>query len=129
MPPDTAKENGKSASVVSILTDSNFFPEVSKHDVFVVDFWAPWCGPCREVSPIIEEFARKYEAKAAFGKVNVDENPFVSDTFGVDNIPAIFVFKRGRPVDSVVGSVTRTSLEDFFGNNLDRESTEKNDAT
>jgi thioredoxin 1 len=123
MPPDNAKEDGKSA--VSILTDSNFFQEVSKRDAFVVDFWAPWCGPCRELSPLIEELATKYEGKAAFGKVNVDENPFVSDTFGVDNIPAIFVFKRGRPVDSLVGSVTRASLEDFFGNHLDSDSVQK----
>lgn len=104
----------KSESNLCVLTDSTFFQEISKHELFVLDFWAPWCGPCKEISPVIEELAGKYAGKAAFGKLNVDENPIASDTFGVDNIPAIFIFRRGRPVDNLVGIVTKSSIEEFF---------------
>jgi thioredoxin 1 len=93
------------------LTDSNFFSEVSKYPVMVVDFWAAWCGPCRMVSPVIEQLAGEYAGKVAFGKLNVDENPMVSNTFGVQSIPTILVFKDGKQVDGLVGAVPKAYIE------------------
>ena len=93
------------------LTDSDFSAEVAKYPLMLVDFWAPWCGPCRMVSPIVEELSRDYAGKAAFGKVNVDENPMVSSSFGIQSIPTIMLFSRGRAVDAVIGAVPKLVLE------------------
>ncbi len=93
------------------LTDSNFATEVAKYPIMVVDFWAPWCGPCRMVSPIIEQLAREYSGKAVFGKVNVDENQRVSASFGIQSIPTIMIFKAGKPVDFIVGAVPKAQIE------------------
>lgn len=93
------------------LNDRTFVSEVSKEGVMVVDFWAPWCGPCRFVSPIVEELARDYAGKARFGKVNVDENPVVSSKFDIRSIPTIMFFKNGKPVDMQIGAVPRQMLE------------------
>ena len=76
---------------------------VSKNHLIVVDFWAPWCGPCRAVSPVIEQLATELVGKVVFGKLNVDENPVVSNTFGIQSIPTIAIFKNGKMVDGFVG--------------------------
>ncbi len=88
-----------------VFTDQNFPQDVlqSKTPV-VVDFWAPWCGPCRMVSPTIEELAKEYEGKVVVGKMNVDENPNTSSQFGVMSIPTVMVFKNGKPVSSTIGA-------------------------
>ena len=79
--------------------DSDFEAEVLKSEMpVVVDFWAQWCAPCRIVSPIIEELAKDYEGKVKVGKLNVDENPQVSQTFNVMSIPSIIIFKERQPV-------------------------------
>jgi thioredoxin 1 len=96
------------------LTDATFLYELSRHPVMVVDFWAAWCGPCKMVAPVIEELADQYAGKVAFGKLNVDENPQVSQSFGVQSIPTILVFKNGRPVDGVVGAVPKSQIESKF---------------
>ena len=94
-----------------VLTVSNFFSEVSYAHLMVVAFWAAWCGPCRMVSPVIEQLASEYSGRVSFGKLNVDENPTVSNTFGVQSIPTILVFKDGKQVDGLVGAVPKAYIE------------------
>jgi thioredoxin 1 len=97
-----------------LLTDSNFHSEIAKHKLIVVDFWAPWCGPCRMVGPIIEELAAEYTGKVAFGKLNVDENAMVPSSFGVRGIPTLIVFKDGKIVDTLVGACSKSHIESKF---------------
>jgi thioredoxin 1 len=93
------------------MTDSNFREVVGSHPVVVVDFWAPWCGPCRVVSPVLEQLASEMTGKATFGKLNVDDNPVVSQQFGIQGIPTIMVFKDGEPVDGIVGAAPKQMIE------------------
>jgi thioredoxin 1 len=86
------------------VTDATFEEEVIKSDQpTLVDFWAPWCGPCRMVAPIVEELAGEYEGKVKFYKVNTDENPHVSARYGIRSIPTLLLFKNGEPVQQIVG--------------------------
>src|SRR5690348_17897295 len=78
-----------------ILSDASFSSEISKHPLMVVDFWAAWCGPCRMVAPIIEQLAKDYSGRVAFGKLNVDENPLTSEEFQVESIPTLLIFRNG----------------------------------
>jgi thioredoxin 1 len=97
-----------------ILNDSNFHSEVAKHRLIVVDFWAPWCGPCRMVGPLVEELAAEYAGKVTFGKLNVDENAMVPSSFGVRGIPTLIVFKDGNAVDTLVGACSKSHIESKF---------------
>ncbi len=98
-------------SVAAQVTDSTFEQEVLKSDVPVlVDFWAPWCGPCRMVAPVVDEIAQQYEGQVKVVKVNTDENPSVASTYGIRSIPTLMVFKGGQRVDMVVGAVPKTTL-------------------
>ena len=93
------------------FTDANFKETALKDDtVAVVDFWAEWCGPCRMITPIIEELADEYNGKAVIGKVNVDHNPEVSMKYGIRSIPTILILKDGEIVDKQVGVVTKQAL-------------------
>jgi thioredoxin 1 len=94
-----------------MLTDSNFASEVSKYPIMLVDFWAPWCGPCRMVSPMIEQLSREYSGKVAFGKVNVDENQRIAASFGIQSIPTLMIFKGGKAVDVMVGALPKAQIE------------------
>jgi thioredoxin 1 len=107
-------QNQKSTSKPILLTDSNFHSEIAKHKLIVVDFWAPWCGPCRMVGPIIEELAAEYTGKVAFGKLNVDENAMVPSGFGVRGIPTLIIFKGGKIVDTLVGACSKSHIESKF---------------
>jgi len=95
-----------------ILTDTNFNEEVLKSTVPVlVDFWAPWCGPCRAVGPVIEELAGEYEGKAKIGKLNVDDNSDTSSKYGISSIPALKFFKQGKVVGELVGIQSKEKLQ------------------
>lgn len=94
------------------FTDGNFKQEALDNSMpVVVDFWAPWCGPCRIVSPTIEELAKDYEGKVVVGKMNVDENPQVSGEYGVMSIPTVMIFKNGQPVKAIVGAQGKDSYK------------------
>jgi thioredoxin 1 len=94
-----------------VLTDSNFASEVTKYPIMFVDFWAPWCGPCKMVSPIIEQLSREYSGRVAFGKVNVDENQRISASFGIQSIPTLMIFKGGKAVDVIIGAMPKAQIE------------------
>ena len=93
------------------VTDATFKETVQNHPLVVVDCWAPWCGPCQMVAPIIEEMARDYAGRILFGKLNVDENQEVAMEYQIMGIPTLLVFKNGKLVDRIVGAMPRQVLE------------------
>ncbi|MBF2048931.1 MAG: thioredoxin [Leptolyngbya sp. IPPAS B-1204] len=93
------------------VTDETFEQEVIESSVPVlVDFWAPWCGPCRMVAPVVDEIAEQYAGKVKVVKVNTDDNPSVASKYGIRSIPTLMIFKGGQRVDMVVGAVPKTTL-------------------
>ncbi len=94
-----------------ILSDATFSSEISKYPLMVVDFWAAWCGPCRMVAPIVEQLAKEYSGRVAFGKLNVDENPLTSSEFQVESIPTLLIFRDGEPVDGIIGTAPKYQIE------------------
>jgi len=97
------------------FTGSNFKAEVLDSDIPVlVDFWAPWCGPCRMVGPVVEEIANDFAGKAKVGKVNVDEEQDLAIRYGVMSIPTLIVFKNGKPAETVVGLRPKQAIADML---------------
>lgn len=96
---------------VKTVTDENFDSTVKSNTFTIIDCWAAWCGPCRMFSPIIDELAGKYP-KIAFGKLNVDENDATTKRFGIMSIPTTLIFREGRLVDSIVGAVPKSIIEE-----------------
>ena len=97
------------------ITDGNFDEIISKYDTVVVDFWAPWCGPCRLIAPIIEQLAKEMKGKVVFAKLNTDENPKTAMRFRVMSIPTLILFKNGKMVDRNVGALPPDMLRDWIG--------------
>lgn len=101
------------------LTDSNFKTTVLDSDkVAVIDFWAEWCGPCKALTPIIEEMSKEYEGKAVIGKLDVDSNPETAMKYGIRNIPTILFIKNGQVVDKQVGAVPKANLVAMLNKHL-----------
>ena len=100
-----------STSPVIKVTNSNYNELIAKHQLLVVDFWASWCGPCRAIAPIIEELAQEYKGKVAIGKCNVDENRSLTNSFGVQGIPAIYIIRNGKVVDEQIGYCNKDTLK------------------
>ena len=102
--------------MITEITQQNFETEVLNASVPVlVDFWASWCGPCRMLSPVVDELAEQYDGKVKFGKVNVDEQPRLAMNYSVQSIPTLLLFKDGRPVNKSVGVVPKSSIEQMLG--------------
>ena len=99
--------------------DSTFDSEVLKSELPVlVDFWAPWCGPCKAIGPIIDEISKDYEGKVKFLKCNVDDNPLTPANYGIRAIPTLLVFKGGEKLDQIVGMVDKAKIEETLNNSL-----------
>ena len=94
------------------VTDANFDSNLKKHSIFVVDCWAPWCGPCRMIAPTIEALAKDYKEKVVFGKMNTYENTQLSMKFSIMSIPTLLFFKSGQLVDKSIGALPRGQIEE-----------------
>ena len=100
---------------VKEYTSDDFKSEVVESDTPVlVDFWAEWCGPCKVISPVVEELATDYKGKIKFGKVNVDDNNMVASEYGVRSIPTLLIFKNGSVVNQIVGAVPKEKITDIL---------------
>ncbi|MGD8565293.1 MAG: thioredoxin [Candidatus Bathyarchaeota archaeon] len=93
------------------ITDSDFNEIISKHPIVLVDCWAPWCGPCTAIAPIVEEIAREYSGKVFVGKLNVDQNPMTANSFQIMGIPTLLIIKEGKEVDRIVGLVPKQNIQ------------------
>jgi len=92
------------------ITDADFDTNIKKYSTLVVDCWAPWCGPCRMVGPVIDELAKELHGKIVFGKLNVDENQITSVKYQIMSIPSLLVFKNGKLVDKIIGAMPKEML-------------------
>lgn len=106
-------------SEVTEVKEADFKEVVLESELPVlVDFWAPWCGPCRMVAPVVEEIAQQYEGKIKVVKLNTDENPQIASQYGIRSIPTLMVFKDGEKKDMVVGAVPKTTLSNTLEKHL-----------
>lgn len=95
-----------------VVTDANFKQEVLDSPLpVIVDFWAPWCGPCRMIAPVLESIAKKHAGKIKVAKMNVDENPQTPTHYFIQAIPTLIIFSSGKPVDKIVGALPQAALE------------------
>lgn len=93
------------------VTDATFEQEVLKAEIPVlVDFWAPWCGPCKAIAPVVEDLSKEYEGRLKVVKLNTDENPKTAQAYSIRGIPSLYVFKTGQVVEQVVGAVPKSAL-------------------
>ena len=100
------------------VKDKSFDEIIIRYQSLVIDCWAPWCGPCRMVSPVVEELARDYAGRIVFGKLNVDENQSTAMKYGIMSIPDLLVFKNGKLVDQIIGAMPRQMMEPQIARHL-----------
>lgn len=100
--------------MVKEVTDANFAQVLAEGKPLVVDFWAPWCGPCKMMLPIVDELAAEYEGRINIGKLNVDDNPDTCEQFGIMNIPTMLFFKNGELVNRHVGASRKADLQQLI---------------
>ena len=101
------------------ITDSNFDEEIKNTQIpILVDFWAEWCGPCKQIGPILEDIGKEKKDKLKILKLNIDENPQIPQKFGVRGIPTLMLFKDGKLVETKVGSLPKSMLESWLDSNL-----------
>ena len=96
------------------VSDQSFNAEIEGQGTVLVDFWAPWCGPCKMIAPILEDLANELEDSVKIAKLNVDDNPETASRFGVMSIPTLIFFKDGQPVDKVVGLNSKENLKNII---------------
>jgi thioredoxin 1 len=96
------------------LADDGFDPVVERYDLMVVDFWAPWCGPCMAMAPVVEELAEEYADRVIFGKLNTDENPATTERFGIMGIPTLLLLQGGTEVERIVGAVAKQDIRNVL---------------
>ncbi len=107
------------SGAISDITDANFESDVLQADTPVlVDFWAPWCGPCRQLSPIIEELAKEYDGRVKVCKVNIDEQPGSAAKYGVRSIPTVMLFKNGNAEATKIGMANKTEFSNMIDSAL-----------
>ncbi|HBH27430.1 MAG: thioredoxin [Desulfofustis sp. PB-SRB1] len=96
------------------VNDADFDTTIASEQPTLVDFWAPWCGPCKAIGPVIEELAKEYDGSVTIAKMNVDDNPVTPGKFGIRAIPTLIVFKSGEVVDQITGAVGKTQLVEMI---------------
>jgi thioredoxin 1 len=100
------------------VTDQSFNAEVEGQGTVLVDFWAPWCGPCKMIAPVLEELDKEIGDRMKIAKVNVDDNPESASRFGVMSIPTLIIFKNGEPVDKIIGFQSKEALKSVVSRHL-----------
>ncbi len=112
------RRDNMASDKVQQLNDAEFDSAIGSEQPTLVDFWAPWCGPCKAIGPVVEELADEYEGKISIAKMNVDDNPVTPGKFGIRAIPTLILFKGGEVVDQITGAVGKTQLVDLINKAL-----------